>query len=159
MAVWQMDLQVVPRQRALSIAHQRKSAKEFANTDDADYWLGASLPADYAKRLASILSAGAPWATGWLTFGEADGNRVDVLLAGSQIDEVRVRIDVREIDFEILERVRLFVAECDCVFVSSAGQVVEPRMRDLCIEIEASPAANFVTDPERFLQHLRRWLQ
>ena len=45
----------------------------------------------------------------------------------------------------------------DYVFLGESGNMVEPTIENVCIEIEASPAANFVSDPARFLEHRRRW--
>ena len=156
MAVWQLDLQIVPRQRVLDVLQAQEEGPEIAHVEEADWWTEHALPQGYEQRLASILPWRIPWAREWKVFGEDDGNRLDVIHDGEKIDEVRLRIDVREIDFDILERLVSFVAGCDCVFLSTAGHIVEPRVEDICVEIEASPAANFVSDPARFLEHLRR---
>lgn len=155
MAIWQLDLQIAPRLCALD-RMKRRVASEIANAQVEAWWTQVTPDVGSEQRLASILPWHASWTDDWKVFGEEDGNRIDVMLSGGHMEQVRVRIDVRDVDFELLERLVDFAADYDCIFVNGSGHVIEPTVENVCIEIEASPAANFVEDPTRFLEHLRR---
>jgi hypothetical protein len=129
------------------------------NLDSIDWWNDAKLPQGYEQHLAVFLPWVKPWSDGWQVFGNEEGTRVDVIGNGSRIEEVRVRIDVREPDLDLLQRLVDFVADADCVSLNAARQIIQPRVEDLCVEIETSPAASFVVDPEGFLQRRKHWRQ
>jgi hypothetical protein len=155
MAAWQLDLLIIPRKRAESLGFLRQLSSS-SNCEEIDWWKGGSLPPGYEERLAGFLLPQTPWDKHWLIFGDENGTRVDVVHNNERIDEVRARIDVREIDLDLLEKLLAFVAESDCIFLNSAGAVIEPSIENIIIEIEASSAANFVHDPKRFLAWRRR---
>lgn len=139
MATWQFDLELIPR-RGL--------------TDGLV--VGVDLPADYEKRITSFLPWHVPWDPEWKVFGDEDGDRIDVILANGHVHQVRVRLDARKLDLELLQRIAGFARDCACVFVTPRGEVVEPEVSAMLIELELSPAAAFVRNPQAFFEGLKR---
>src|SRR4051812_30409013 len=95
MAIWQVEFAIVPR-RALAAA-PRISLDRVVSTD---WWASGSLPADYGHHLAAT----APAATGQAateshqTWGESDGNRVDVWFERGRAIRITAHVDVRRLD-------------------------------------------------------------
>jgi hypothetical protein len=156
MATWQFDLEVVPAARVLSQPRTSEGYVDEHARESIDWWEGASLPPDYARRLGAMLPWSVPWAAGWHVFGEEDSNRVDVIEEGGRIAEVRARIDARSMDLDVIDGIVQLVEEWDCVFLTSRGRVVEPSLDAVWIELELSPASSFVQDPAAFLGRLRQ---
>ncbi len=156
MAIWQLDLEIVPQGRVRSLLE--KSVHPGINRDaaDVDWWEGAELPPHFEERLANLLPRGKSWDSDWRLYGQEEGNRVDVIYDAGRLVEIRARLDVRDVDFDLLERLADVLTDADCVFIDETGHVIAPTADNLCVEIEASPAANFITDPKKFLERRNR---
>jgi hypothetical protein len=154
MAAWQVDLYIVPRVRAGLRARKRGGAN--GSVDDVDWWQENPLPPQFTKGLADFLPEQPGWDQNWKIFGTEEGNRLDLLLKNGDVDEIRARIDVRVPDLNFMGKLAALVRNNACVFLNSAGHVIEPTVESLCIEIETSPAASFIADPESFLNALQQ---
>jgi hypothetical protein len=154
MAAWQLDLLLIPLDSAK--AHlDPQGGIDAESVEATDWWNGKGLPSSYSSMLGGLLPQAASWDAEWEVFGTLDGNRVDVLAEGGTIAEVRVRIDVRDPDLQLLEQLCTFAQEAKCVFLSPDGHVVEPTPEAIWVEIELSGASTFVRDPAGFLGRLR----
>jgi hypothetical protein len=144
MATWQFDLELIPRRHVLEVV------------DTVDWWSGATLPGDYENRISAFLPWHLPWDPEWQVFGEEDGDRIDVVFENGHVQHVRARLDARKLDLELLRRVAEFATDCECVFVTRQGRVVEPQVDALLGELQRSPASTFVRDPQAFLEGSKR---
>lgn len=156
MAAWQFDLQLVPRASLAQLGIAPDDHLSTEQLDNADWWRGKWLPADYATRVTAILPPASAWAQDWQVYGSEDGNRIDILATGGSIEEVRARIDARAMNVWFLERLVELAGNFDALFVSPESRVIEPDVEAIWVELELSPAARFVRNPEEFLEHLKR---
>ena len=156
MAAWQFDLSLVPR--AALGTHSAFEAEPVPRSEfeSTHWWASTDLPSGYQHELGSLLGAEAAWGDEWEVYGHEDGNRIDVLRRGTAIEEVRLRLDVRILDINLLEALLDFVQRCGCVMVSPDLHVIEPRLDSLCVELELSSASQFVRDPQAFLEQIRK---
>lgn len=156
MAAWQLDLTLIPRQsverHGLSVDDhiQREQLEQVA------WWEGFALPPQYRRQISSFAPWSKPWSDGWEVYGDEGGNRVDVITEGGRVAEVRVRVDAREPDVRFLEQLVDFASSIDAVFVSPELRIVAPDLRAIWVELELSPAANFIRDPAGALERLER---
>lgn len=155
MATWQFDLRLVPRTSITRHGLQAEDRLSVALLDDVEWWEGCTLPSDYPERLAAFLPVAKPWSEGWNVFGTEDGTRVDVITAGQRVEEVRMRIDARHVDADIIEHLVAFATGIDALLVSPEGRVFEPTFDAIGVELELSPAALFVRDPAEFFRRLK----
>jgi hypothetical protein len=129
MATWQADFSLQPDLRAL--------------------------PDDYRARLDTLLPRGKTWhqlQEGW---GAEDGNRIDVWHDPRGATEVVVRIDLRGVDSEWLERLLAFARGIGRELWTPDGRVVGGSLGELALVLLGSPAWRFVEDPEAFLRRVR----
>lgn len=119
-------------------------------------WAGSALPPGYEYRLLELFGPKGEIGDEWSYFGDEASTRIDLLYEQHALSEVRVRIDVRFAEVDLVERVLAFVRECDSVLMSSSGNLIEPDLDAFWIELQLSPAGRFVDDPGRFLAELRR---
>jgi hypothetical protein len=92
----------------------------------------------------------------WKVFGDEEGDRIDVVLANGHVQQVRVRLDARKVDLELLQRIAGFARDCECAFVTQRGAAVAPDVNAMLVELELSPAGAFVQNPQAFFVGLRR---
>jgi len=147
MAVWQVDFHVVPRRAVTAAGHLLTSAV----LHDTNWWAGASFPADYATRLATVVSAARSARADLETWGREDGNRVDVWSDGGGVTRVKVRVDVRRLDSKFGAALIGFVRTADAVLVRSDGLVVEPIINAYAGALRSSGAWRYASDPAAFL--------
>jgi hypothetical protein len=69
---------------------------------------------------------------------------------------VFIRVDVRGLSDGFVDNLLRVLSELDCLLVTPAGEIVEPRLEPLCDELARSSAWRFVEDPEGFLRGLLR---
>jgi hypothetical protein len=156
MAVWQFDLRIVPRERVRLFLDADGDCVRDAVLDSVEWWRGEQLPVGWERQLESVLPRSPSWDNDWMVFGSEDGTRVDVLTDNGALQEVRLRVDARELDPALLERLMHFASSAGCRLVTPTGRVIEPDAIALWVELELSPARQFVRDPAAFLDGLQR---
>jgi len=146
MAVWQVEFAIVPR-RALTTT-PRVSLSQILDTD---WWSSEHLPAGYSQQLAAIAPAGSAPSTERQTWGDEDGNRVDVWFENGKASRMIARVDVRRLDAKFGASLLQFARIADAVFVRSDGFVVEPLVGAFGAALRSSPAWQYATGPATHL--------
>jgi hypothetical protein len=146
MAVWQVEFAIVPR-RALA-AQPRVALPQVM---DADWWSADHLPAGYAQQLAAIASPGSSSTAELQTWGEADGNRVDVWSENGKATRMTARVDVRRLDARFGAMLLKFAQVADAVLVRRDGLVIEPLVGAFGAALRTSEAWKYANDPAAFL--------
>jgi hypothetical protein len=146
MAVWQVDFAIVPR-RALA-ANPRVA---IADILDTDWWSAAHLPSGFSQQLAAIAPAGSTSTSERQTWGEEDGNRIDIWFEHGRATRMTARVDVRRLDAKFGAMLLQFARVADAVFVRADGLVVEPQVGAFGAALRSSPAWQYVVDPATFL--------
>ena len=147
MAIWQFDLFFVPR------------AEGMPSLSGEGYDVPV-LPERLVIEARNYLSQqmGQAWQMleDWQTFGEENGNRVDLLLTKNGGAELSVRIDARcntesfhDIVCELAERLQCLL------FASEPGRLLEPDRAALASALHNSRAFKFVHDPRKVLRAIR----
>ena len=146
MAVWQVDFAIVPR-RALA-----KNPRALASgVLDTDWWSAERLPAGYSQQLTSIAPVGSSWTPELQTWGQEDGNRIDVWFENGRATKMTARVDCRRLDAKFGAMLLQFARVADAVLVRADGLVVEPQVGAFGAALRTSPAWKFVTDPSAYL--------
>jgi hypothetical protein len=145
MAVWQVDFAIVPR-RALA-ARPRMAIPQLI---DADWWSTERLPAGYSQQLAAIAPAGTSWAAELQTWGEKDGNRIDVWSENGKATRMNARVDVRRLDATFGARLLQFARVADAVLVRRDGLVIEPTVGAFSAALRSTAAWQYAKDPAAY---------
>ena len=147
MAIWQVEFAIVPR-RAL-VVNPRVPIEGILATD---WWSAERLPAGFSQQLAAIAPAGgSSSSSGHQTWGEADGNRVDVWFESGRATRMTAHVDVRRLDAKFGAMLIQFARVANAVFVRADGLVVEPLVGAFGAALRSSPAWKYVVDPATFL--------
>jgi hypothetical protein len=146
MAAWQVEFAIVPR-RALAT----KARVALSQIIETDWWSTERLPAGYSQHLAAIAPPGSSWAAELQTWGEADGNRVDVWFENGKATRMLARVDVRRLDAKFGAMLLQFARVADAVLVRRDGLVVEPLVGAFGAALRTSEAWQYATDPAAYL--------
>lgn len=167
MATWQFDSIAVPRKTVLtkfSAIPHKLDMEEFSSID---WWSGINV---FKATLHNIVPL-APETKkeliqGVETWGEEDGNRIDVGYSKKdKVQEITIRIDVRDCSEKFILDLMSFLNELDCLIITETGFVVDPKETQkkgqnffflMLTQINDSNAKKFVDDPEKFLKNLKR---
>jgi hypothetical protein len=156
-AVWQFDVILVP--------HAALAARldEFASVDpigwlskderDQPWWLDRQPVPGLFAALDALLTRSTETADR-IQWGPDDGNRVDVLLENGKIEEILIRIDLREPDPQFIDGVTELAANLGCDFLTMDGSFGEADGPTLAMLIRNSRALRFVRDPMTFLRRV-----
>jgi hypothetical protein len=144
MAVWQVEFALVPR-RALGTMPQVGATQIM----DTHWWSTATLPAGYVHQLAAIapLAPPPPRPAELQTWGNEDGNRIDVWSENGKATRMIARIDVRHLDAKFGALLLQFARSAGAVLVRQDGLVVEPLVGAFGAALRTSEAWRYASDP------------
>jgi len=145
MAVWQVEFAIVPR-RALT-TNARVPLSEVMATA---WWSAERLPPSYAQQLATIAPPGSASGTERQTWGDEDGNRVDVWSENGKATRMTARVDVRRLDARFGAMLLQFARIADAVLVRGDGLVVEPLVGAFGAALRTSDAWKHASDPAAY---------
>jgi hypothetical protein len=156
MAVWQFDVYLVPRRKISGVIESQGQRIHEEQFDATSWWAGNDLPPGYRELLAALLPRAASWSPAVELWGEEAGNRIDIARDAEALDEVRARLDVRQLDTGFVEGLARFAATADCCFITEEFEVIPPDAGALLKEAKNSSAYRFVLDPQAFLEEGNR---
>ena len=145
MAVWQVEFAIVPR-RAF-VARGRVAIPQVLDTD---WWSAERLPPGYAQQLGAVAPPGSSSTAELQTWGEAEGNRIDVWMENGKASRMTARVDVRRLDAKFGAMLLQFARVADAVLVRRDGLVVEPLVGAFGAALRSSEAWRYATDPAAF---------
>jgi len=117
---------------------------------DTDWWSTERLPAAYAQQLAAIASPGSSGTAELQTWGEEDGNRVDVWSENGKATRMIARVDVRRLNTRFSAMLLQFARVAGGVLVRRDGLVVEPLVGAFGAALRSSEAWRYATDPAAY---------
>lgn len=156
MAIWQFDVLIAPREPIRLLTAAGSDELPGDAVESTSFWIGHQLPAAYEHQLEAILPWSPSWDPEWTLFGSEDGTRVDIISDEGRLDEVKLRVDARTIEPELIERLMDFFHAVDCVLITPSGRVVDPDPMAFWVELQMSSAMAFVRDPSGHLGRFQR---
>jgi len=97
-----------------------------------------------------------PWAKNTRSWGTDDGNRIELIVEDGKAVDVSIRIDLRDIDLNLLYSLARFAASRDFLFyVLESSRFVEPNLESLLEEIKKSRKILFLESPEKFFDETK----
>lgn len=146
MAVWQVEFALVPR-RALATTPRVALSRIL----DTDWWSAERLPVKHERHLAAIAPQSTSPSSGVQTWGDAEGNRIDLWLENGQPARMIARVDVRRLDAAFGAKLLQFARTADAVLIRRDGLVIEPSVGAFGMALRSSEAWQYATDPAAFL--------
>ena len=117
---------------------------------DTDWWTTEGLPSGYSQQLAAIAPPGSSWAAELQTWGEEDGNRVDIWFENGKPTRMTARVDVRRLDARFGAMLLQFTRVADAVLLRRDGLVVEPVVGAFGAALRTSEAWKYANDPAAY---------
>ena len=157
MAVWQFDVILVPHAALAARLDEFASVEPIGwltDTERAQPWWTDRQPVPGVFSALDALLARSTESADRIQWGTDDGNRVDVLLESGKIEEILVRIDLREPDTPFIDGITELAANLGCDFVTTDGSFGEADGPTLAMLIRNSRALRFVRDPMTFLRRV-----
>src|SRR6476620_11300000 len=142
MAVWQVDFAIVPRR-----AFAKSPRVAVQKLLDTDWWSAERFPSGFSHQLAAIAPAGSSSSPERQTWGEEDGNRIDVWFDNGRATRMTARVDVRRLDAKFGAMLLQFARVADAVLIRRDGLVVEPLVGAFGGALRTSKAWRFASDP------------
>jgi hypothetical protein len=142
MAIWQVEFAIVPR-RALAA----RPSVAVPRLMETDWWSNELLPAGYSQQLAAIVAPGASSAPEQQSWGEEEGNRVEIRVENGRATRMTARVDVRRLDARFGAMLLQFARVADAVLVRQDGVVIEPTVGAFGAALRTSKAWRYASDP------------
>ena len=158
MAIWQFELLLIPRERAIRELGSPEALMSAEQWDTTDWWSHHQPPTDFQARIAAILPAYDSWSPEILMWGSEDFDRIHVCLDDSRqrVEEVSARFDLRRPCQQFARSISELAQHADCVLAAWPHHTFEPSFDRLMTEIAGSESARFVHAPREYLEELAR---
>ena len=153
MALWQFEVLLVPRRHLPVVV--RSAGRRLTDTelDAIDGWRGAPLDSESERLIQSFASPYESWDLETKSWGEEEGDRLDILLKRDEVVEISARLDARHrCEGTFVQGLVALAIHLECMFLTSDLDVLPPLLSELCTAFERSDARRFVNDPYTFLQ-------
>jgi hypothetical protein len=112
-------------------------------------------PPEFEALANDYLPPAKSWSPKIRIWGDDAKDDVDLFVEDGRVVEVRVRLDLRDVTIERVQRLVRFAQMLRCCFVEGRkGEVVPAREDALLQSIRESLSAQFVTDPRGFFDRL-----
>ena len=158
MATWQFSVVLIPK----SWAEENKYSSSSLYDDDGYYdtevaWKGNQPNIDFKSILSTLLPPAKSWSKELLYWGNEDEHDIQVGYEGKLIEGIHIRLDLNQKLNSILVKLVKVANELNCIlFFPELKTVTEANEFELKNALQNSRAANFVSDPHRFLDELQK---
>lgn len=153
MAVWQYSFFIVPKLEVENKYGQIPLAIDSEFHDEFVGWQGVSVD-QVETILAKNFGNLSPTGYGPLVFGREDGSCVSLLFNGCILENVTVRLDLRQ---TVADQIKDAIKLCellDGILVTSDNRTIPCHDEDLIASIKDSSAVKFVKNPQDFFASL-----
>ena len=155
MAVWQFVINLIPASaaRIAGVNAARMSRAQLGK-------VVLALPIAEADVLFAKLNMLLPEKprsyTGLRVWGDEPADDIQVSFDEQFIEEIQVRFDVTDISLPLIGGVCDLARHFDCVVATPEGAIIQPSREAVMRTIMQSQAAQYVRDPQRFLDEAIR---
>jgi hypothetical protein len=166
MAVWHFKFSLIPTEGLLRVFGETNVSviPEFVSNPEGprnlepeelerlpSYWDGPAKLRQIAMAVSVILPEMKSWSSEARMFGSDEQDRVEVWN-----DHVNCRINMRAVDFALLDKLLHLAKRFDCkLVIHGTGAIAAPDVASLAPHVECSNAYKFCLDPIGFLAALK----
>jgi hypothetical protein len=157
MATWQFDCLLVPRD---TWHCNPGDPSTLFQEGAAPFWSAWSGPA-VRRELQGLGPPTPTWTNSIVLWGEEDKTCVSLDLEGDVVEDLRVRVDMRQPKTDLLMALLAIAQRQGWLLITENREVLEPDAGAIARAAEASDAARFAADPRTFLAelHMRQFLK
>jgi hypothetical protein len=153
MAIWQYDLDFMPREKLLMQFGEIPSVLDNWVACDLGIFDGVRVPSNYQSLLARLGEfTSLNWVPGSINYGDYDnGSHLTIYDLGTDMAHVGSRLDVGNWNEDFAIVVMAFAKACECVLLTKNDVVIEPDYDLLIADVRVSSSYRFCNDPKGYL--------
>ena len=154
MAIWQVPITLLSKQKLLKVHKELPLNQELLSTEKFTEWgRDYSLP-KVREILGKGLTEGSSWSVGDLYWGDTSTSDAKLYFEGEDLVEISIRIDLRELRLELVEMIENLCEELDALAYINE-KVIEPSISNFKNEFKLSDAYRFLKDPKEYFRSLK----
>jgi hypothetical protein len=154
MAIWQFHFSVIPKELVLKKYSCIPEKVEEETIEDARSWNGYSINELSVREISNALKPTKSWIDDIKQFGASDETCIELLYNNSDISEISVRLDLRNLTLEVMKEVLDFIRKNKAIILTNEGCTSEPIVDDVIRLIKKSNAYSFVNNPTEYLSSI-----
>lgn len=152
MALWQWDVWLVPKKKAAELFEVPKYM-DLELFESTDWWSSVSKQELETFFDKSLCRYDTPWAKDTKSWGSDAGDRIELRVVDERVQDVVIRIDLRNLNLELLSSLVLFAQSKAFLFYAlETEKFIEPSLSELIEDIRQSRKMKFVRDPKAFFK-------
>lgn len=157
MATRQFNIYFIPKKTVMEKYGQVLTQLDIEESLKINWWADLNLTTDKITPILRQFGNVQEWTLrteSLRSFGDVKGNDISVGFdsRSDKIEELSCRIDLRQIDKNIIEKILFIARQFDCLLMDDKGRFFQPTAQALYETIQDSNAMRFVSDPESFLR-------
>ncbi len=153
MAIWQYNLDFMPRVKLLRQFGEIPSSLDNWEACDLGMFDGVRIPSNF-QSLLTRLGKFTPlnWVPGSINYGDYDvGSHLTIYGLGTDTAHVSSRLDVGNWNEDFAIVVLEFAKACECLLLTKNDVVIEPDYDSLVADVRVSSSFRFCNDPKGYL--------
>ena len=155
MAVWQFVIDLIPASaaRVAGVAAVRMSR---AQLDETVLGFSAADEEVVFSKLGRLLPEKPSWSDGLRIWGDEKADDIQVSIDGQAIEEIQFRLNVADLSLPLVGGICDLARHFDSVLATPDGAIIQPNREAVMRTMMQSQAAQYVRDPQRFLEEAIR---
>lgn len=152
MALWQFDFNLIPEEKVTGIIND--FAVNEDSFEDLISWKKYTLSESSIKELSQVLNPTKSWSDSIKQFGSIEGTCIKLLFEENILNEVSVRLNLKENTIEDLKIIIRFAEANNAMIITQKGILIKPSINSMIEEIKKSKAYSFAKNPTKFFSSL-----
>lgn len=147
MALWQVEFMILPKDKL-------HCDTDIENIDISNLWSGYGIKKDSIGEVEKVLKRTKSWSEDIVQLGEISETVIEIFYVEGMIEEVTCRLDLRNINTNILDSILRFISINNLAIVVGKKIYIDPKRESLLEIIKESDAYRFVKNPQDFLEEI-----
>ena len=155
MAVWQFVIDLIPASAA-RVAGVSAVRMSRAQLDETVLGFSSADAEVLFSKLGRLLPEKPSWSDGLRIWGDEKADDIQVSIGGQAIEGIQFRLNVADLSLSLVGGICDFARHFDSVLATPEGAIIQPSREAAMRTIMQSQAAQYVRDPQRFLDEAIR---
>lgn len=155
MAIWQFDIQLIPSKVVAESPDRFEVIVDENGIDNTNWWLENQPCLDLNDLISSSFPPLDSWSTDLFRWGKEEGVLFEAFIENGKVNEILIRIDVRNLAHEQLKEMLKLIIALDChIYIFDSEDVIAAEYNLLLEHLRKSRAMMLVEDPKGWLASL-----
>ncbi len=142
MASWQFSCNLINNNAEFSFNQEERNI----------LWGDFKLQVESIPKIERVLKPQKSWSVDIKQYGELDSHCLEISFDKDRIEEISLRIDLRELNKDVFDEILDFIKSNNALILLQDGRIIEPEQGVLLNEIKKSDAYKYVSEPNNYLE-------